>query len=294
MSVEARAKGRGDTQKHVRAAPVLTLLLLLAVGLLIWWILAATRSSTSLAQLGGDFHALYIAPDSRILYGQHGGVQVSVNGGETWTPPSGTGDAMAIASSPAQPTLLYQAGHDLFLKSVDGGETWSEAGFGNLPGTDIHGFTVAPSSGWLYANVAGHGLYRSKSEGATWEFVTSAVASAMTLAAGPGSPAVLYALTMDQGPLRSDDGGASWEPITPVPGMIASGLYSHPESSNLYTTGQAGVYLSTDKGESWTALGPDEPVALVAADSADESRLVAVAQGGQVYRSDDGGKTWQK
>lgn len=292
MSARAKAGGARKAQNRNRTVPVLAVLLLLALGLLAWWAFAGNRSGTSLGQLGGDFHALHVAPDGRVIYGQHGGIQISTDGGETWTQPSGTGDAMAISASPEQPTVLYQAGHDLFLKSTDGGETWSEPGFGNLPGTDIHGFTVSPESGWLYANVAGQGLYRSENEGESWEFVTSAAAGAMTLAAGPGSPAVLYALTMDQGLIRSDDGGNSWQPTELVPGMSMSGLYVHPESGDLYTTGREGVYLSTDQGESWTALGPDEPMALVAADSNDESTLMAVAQGGQVYRSDNGGETW--
>ena len=292
MSTRAGASGARKVQKENRSLPIVAVLLLLALALLAWWALAGNRSGTSLGQLGGDFHALHVASDGRVIYGQHGGIQVSTDGGETWTQPSGTGDAMAISGSSQQPTVLYQAGHDLFLKSTDSGESWREPGFSNLPGTDIHGFAVAPESGWLYANVAGQGLYRSKNEGESWEFVTSAAAGAMTLAAGPGSPATLYALTMDQGLIRSDDGGNSWQPTAPLSGMSMSGLYVHPESGNLYATGQEGVYLSTDQGESWTALGPDEPMALVAAYKGDESKLMAVAQGGQVYRSDNGGETW--
>lgn len=294
MSTRAKASGGRNTRKQNRTLPTVAVFLLLALSLLAWWIFVGNRSGSALGQLGGDFHALHVASDGRVIYGQHGGIQISTDGGETWTQSSGTGDAMAISASPRQPTVLYQAGHDLFLKSTDGGESWSEPGFGNLPGTDIHGFAVAPESGWLYANVAGQGLYRSENEGESWELVTSAAAGAMTLATGPGSPALLYALTMDQGLIRSDDGGNAWQAIAPVPGMSMSGLYVHPESGNLYVTGQEGVYLSTDQGESWTALGPDEPMALVAADSGDESTLMAVAQGGQVYRSDDGGETWLK
>lgn len=292
MSARAKVRDTRKVQNRNRTVPVVAVLLLLALGLLAWWAFAGNRSGTSLGQLGGDFHALHVASDGRVIYGQHGGIQISTDGGETWTQPSGTGDAMAISASVEQPATLYQAGHDLFLKSTDGGETWSEPGFGNLPGTDIHGFTVVPESGWLYANIAGQGLYRSENEGESWAFVTSAAAGTMTLAAGPGSPAILYALTMDQGLIRSNDGGNSWQPTAPVPGLSMSGLYVHPGSGNLYATGQEGVYLSTDQGESWTALGPDEPMALVAADSRDESTLMAVAQGGQVYRSENGGETW--
>lgn len=273
----------------------LTIGLVLLAALAAWLLVPRNASSEKLGQVSGDLHALQFAPGDRILYGQHDGLQISGDGGETWTPPSGTGDAMAIASSPDTPEMIYQAGHDLFLKSTDGGETWTEPGFGNLPGTDIHGFAVAPDTGALYANIAGQGLYRSTEGDNTWEFVTSATAGAMALAAGPGVPPVLYASTMDQGIIRSDDGGQSgqnWQRTATVPGMSMSGLYVHPESGNVYATGQEGVYKSTDKGENWTALGPDVPMALVAAETEDEAQLVAVAQQGKVYRSSDGGQTW--
>lgn len=273
----------------------------LALGLGVWWLTtrngATTVQNAGLGQLGGDLHALAFGPEGRIFYGQHGGLQISSDAGTSWTPPSNTGDAMAIATSPSQPKVIYQAGHDLFLKSTDGGDTWSAPGFGNLPGTDIHGFAVAPENGWLYANIAGQGLYRSTNANGPWKFVSPATGGAMALAAGPGVPATLYAATMDQGIIRSDDGGQggqNWQQTAVVPGMSMSGLYVHPESGNVYATGQEGVYRSTDKGETWTALGPDEPMALVAAETEEEAQLVAVAQQGKVYRSGDGGQTWVK
>ena len=200
---------------------------------------------------------------------------------------------MAIASSPAQPEVMYQAGHDLFLKSTDGGDTWTEPGFGNLPGSDIHGFAFAPASGLRYANIAGRGLYRSAEGDSTWEFVSPATGGAMTLSAGPGTPAVLYAATMDQGLIRSSDGGETWQPVTQPAGMSMSGLYAHPTNGTLYAAGQEGIYRSVDQGQSWEALGPGVPMALVTA-NADETKLVGVSQQGKVYRSDDGGETWIK
>jgi photosystem II stability/assembly factor-like uncharacterized protein len=267
---------------------------LIALGAV--WYVVQTRggNATTLGQVSGDLHALMFAPAGQIFYGQHGGLQISSDDGRSWTRPSGTGDAMAIASSPKQPEVIYQAGHDLFLKSSDGGKTWTEPGFGNLPGTDIHGFAIAPESGWLYANIAGQGLYRTTGNDTAWEFVTSATAGAMTLAAGPGTPAVLYALTMDQGLIRSTDGGNDWQIAARVPGTSMSGVYGHPKSGNLYLAGEEGIYLSSDQGESWSLLKTGESMALVAADTADETKLVAISQQGQTYRSDDGGKTWLK
>lgn len=287
--------------KRAERLPALWLWLAVAAVLLIgsgvWWSLsrgpASSTQDAGLGQLGGDLHALAFAPEGRLFYGQHGGLQISGDAGQSWTPPSGTGDAMAISASPAQPEVIYQAGHDLFLKSTDGGQSWSSPGFGTLPGTDIHGFAVAPENGWLYANIAGRGLYRLTDDDGAWEFLSAATGGAMALAAGPGVPAVIYAATME-GVIRSEDGGGSWQRVSRAPGMSMSGIYVHPKSGNVYAAGQQGVYRSRDGGQSWTELGPGVPMALVAADPTQEDRLLAVSQQGKVYRSDDGGETWLK
>jgi photosystem II stability/assembly factor-like uncharacterized protein len=284
------------TNERAKQRPSWWLLLagagLLALGAV--WFVVQFQGRTTLGQVSGDLHALLMVPGGQLFYGQHGGLQLSRDDGKTWTAPSGTGDAMALAASPSAPERIYQAGHDLFLKSSDGGKTWTKPGFGNLPGSDIHGFAIAPESGWLYANIAGQGLYRATGDDTTWEFVSPATAGAMTLAAGPGTPAVLYALTMDQGLLRSSDGGGEWQATEAVPGLSMSGVYVHPTSGTLYGAGQEGIYQSKDGGESWTLLRTGEPMALVAGDPADENKLVAISQAHQTYRSDDGGTTWVK
>lgn len=288
-----RSRRKGGAKGQSRSLPVVFGAIGLAlVGLLAWYALG--RGNGGLGRVGGDLHSLLVTVDGRFIYGQHSGVQVSSDGGKTWTAPSGTGDAMALSASPRQPDTIYQAGHGLFLKSEDAGRTWQEPGFGNLPSSDIHGFAVGPAGEALYANVAGRGLHVSWDEGKTWEFVTRATADAMALAAGPGpgeSPA-LYALSMSQGPIGSQDGGNTWSRIGGVPKTSGSGIHVHPRSGNLYLTGEGGVYRSRDRGESWQELGPPVAMALIAAHPEDESKLVAVARNGQVYRSEDGGESW--
>ena len=132
-----------------RPSPLLPRPLLLAggtlvaavIGLLIWQALKPGASGGALGRLEGDMHALMFTSDGRVLYGQHGGIQTSSDGGKTWSDPGGQGDAMGLGASGE---TMYLAGHDVFQKSTDGGKTWTSPGFGNLPATDIHGFAVGP------------------------------------------------------------------------------------------------------------------------------------------------------
>ena len=260
------------------------------VGLLAWQALKPGASGNALGKLEGDMHALLFTNDGRVLYGQHGGIQVSSDAGKTWSAPSGQGDAMGLGASG---DALYMAGHDVFQKSNDGGKTWTSPGFANLPGTDIHGFAVAPSSGWLYANLAGSGLYRSTDGGKAWQAVNAATGGAMALAIGSGTPPAMFAATM-QGMIRSTDGGASWQPLPNASSLVGMALSVAPKSGAVYASSTKGVVRSTDNGETWTELaGPGEAVALVAPDPSDEQKLMAVSGTGQVYSSTDGGGTWK-
>lgn len=282
-SQTSAARGRG----------LLTPAALLTAALLgggLWWQTQGSRGQAA-TRLTGDFHALRVLPDGRLLYGQHAGVSVSADRGKSWGPSNTVGDAMALASSTQSPDVLVMAGHDVLKVSRDRGKTWQEQGFGTLPGTDIHGFAALPDQPdvW-YANVAGRGLYRTEN-GEDWRFVSPATASAMALAAGPGKFPRLYALIMDAGLIVSDD-GAVWQRAGDAPQAAGSGLDVHPVSGNVYLAGPGGVARSEDKGASWTNLKLPEGALLVTSDPRNEAGLYAVGASGTVYRSVDGGTTW--
>ena len=260
------------------------------VGLLVWQALKPGASGEALGRLEGDMHSLMFAGDGRVLYGQHGGIQTSSDGGQTWSAPGGEGDAMGLGASGE---TMYLAGHDVFQKSDDGGKTWSSPGFGNLPATDIHGFAVGPSSGWLYANLAGAGLHRSTDGGKTWQLLSAATADAMALAVGSGTPPKMFAATM-RGLTRSQDGGVNWQPVPNASNLLGMALAVDPKTNAVYASSGSGVVRSTDDGETWNETGgPGEALALIAVDPKDTAHLMAVSGTGQVYSSVDAGKTWK-
>lgn len=141
-----------------------------------------------------------------MYFGHHGGLLLSRNGGRDWQPTSlENADAMALAAPPADPQLMYAAGHNVFYKSEDGGRTWRPAN-NDLPGLDIHGFAADPEHPDLvYAHVVGFGLFRSEDSGETWELRSSRL-RALNLAVGETS-GTLYAIAVQSGLLHSTDGG---------------------------------------------------------------------------------------
>lgn len=248
--------------------------------------MAGMDSGQSLAKLEGDLHALTVGEDGRLFYGQHAGVQISQDGGQTWTTPSGGGDAMGMGVNAGQ---VFLAGHDFFAVSPDSGRTWRKPGVGNLPGTDIHGFSVA-ANGWLYANLAGGGLYRSTDNGLNWNFVTQATTRAYKIVASTGTPPVLYALTQDQGLIRSSNGGTAWkqikldgQPLTIAVETSGAVLISQLDSS---------ILRSSDGGVTWAKSKAPEVFILLAIDPKNSQKIYGVSEKGQVYASRDAGRTW--
>ena len=292
MTTKARTNTTAPPAKRPGVLLPATLLTVALLGGALWWQTRGDQVRTA-QRLSGDFHALRVLPDGRLLYGQHAGVSVSSDGGRTWGPTDGAGDAMALASSARTPGTLVLAGHDVLKTSRDGGQTWQDSGFGNLPGTDIHGFAALPDQPdvW-YANIAGRGLYRTEN-GQDWRFVSPATAGAMALAVGPGPFPRLYALTMGDGLIVSDN-GTTWQRAGDAPQAAGSGLDVHPVSGNVYIAGPTGVARSEDRGATWTDLNLPEGALLVTADPQDEAKLYAAAESGVVYRSVDGGSTWSR
>jgi len=227
-----------------------------------------------------------------VFFGHHGGLLVSHDGGRNWQNTAlQNADAMALALPASNPQIQYAAGHNVFYKSSDAGETWQRVTT-NLPGTDIHGFAVDPTdANRVYAFVVNFGLYTSADGGAIWTELSTAVPpSTYNLAVGEANQ--LYLAAGEMGLWHSADSGQTWLPFDNLSGGAVTVVY---HSGKLYaaTLGpEAGLYVSSDAGASWTRLGLSGTLLAVAVSPQDPRRLIAVNQYGEVFASRDGGQTW--
>ena len=245
-----------------------------------------------------DFHSLAFSltePDT-VFFGHHGGLLVSKNGGKDWEPTTlNNADAMALALPPSDPQIMYAAGHDVFFKSTDGGQTWESIGT-NLPGTDIHGFTVNPeNANQVYAHVVGFGIFGSQDGGSIWDQLSDSVPqSTFNLTVGENSE-TLYAAAGQEGLWQSQDGGQTWKPMQTAPDSGAVALTYISENRRFYVTTAgdlAGLYVSDDNGQSWKALGLNGIFLAVAVSPLDPDHIIAVNDQGEVFASRDGGVSW--
>jgi photosystem II stability/assembly factor-like uncharacterized protein len=193
-------------------------LVLAAVGFLMYGPLRRSNPPGAIAKLEtADFHALAFSPDDPnvVFFGHHNGVLRSDDGGRAWRPlvERRDFDAMSLAVPQSADNRLYMAGHDVFQSSTDGGVSWQPVSH-NLPGTDIHAFTISPDvPTHVFASVVGYGLFQSLDGGQTWTKLSEGAPPDVTaLASVGGNPESLLVGSGRAGVVRSSDGGQSWLP----------------------------------------------------------------------------------
>lgn len=265
---------------------------IVAIGLAVTGAVLLSRSSsgpTAWSKLGTqDVHSLaFVGDASNLLFGHHGGIRESRDGGRTWTALAARDDAMGM--SPAKDGSIVVAGHEVFTASSDGGATWTSIET-DLPSRDIHGFARDPADGArMWAALATGGLYESRDGGRTFAkvFADNVV---FPVAASTGGISRLFAVSAS-GLVVSEDGGRTFaQRSSPKLYPIAT-LTATPAGDVLVAGGPDGVWRSDDGGRSWRDLGFGPGAAAVAL-APDGRTIGIVARDTTFFRSDDGGATW--
>lgn len=283
--------GRGIGSRAVRLIAGSALVLAIVGGAL-WFVFAGTPGSpVAWARLGtADVHALAFDPadPERLLFGHHGGLLASSDGGRSWQPTALSGaDAMNVGQLGGD--RLQIAGHDVYLESTDGGATWTPVP-NDLPALDLHAFAVDPADSdraWAFA--VGHGLFRTEDAGRRWELLDPNNWGALTTYLRDG--ATVLAAIGPEGLVRSRDGGLTWEPMA-YPGAPLAALAAAPDGSAIYAATGNGIRRSTDEGATWTDTGFPLQALALAISPDDPERLAAVDQDTLFYVSPDGGASW--
>lgn len=158
-----------------------------------------------------DFHQMDVSPlDPKTIYGSYGRIQVSRDGGSTWTiagnPPA---DLIALAASSQKTERIYAATRNGLHVSQDGGASWAVLGF---TGEVVSTVKAGPGNA-LYAFVLGKGLMRT-TEGSAGEWQSLANDFGETiplhLAIDGRNDRHLALTTQTNAVLESHDGGKSW------------------------------------------------------------------------------------
>lgn len=243
------------------------------------WAKLGTQDVHSLAFVGGD--------PEHLLFGHHGGVSQSLDGGRTWTSLSVREDAMSM--TPAADGSIVIAGHEVFSGSSDGGATWRPIP-ADLPNLDIHGFTRDPADpARMWAYLATGGLWESGNGGIHWERVrTDNVV--LPLAISDGSITTLLAVDAT-GLVASTDGGRTLVTRGEPPTYPMTSLAATSDGRTIYAGAPDGLFRSDDGGRTWNPTGYVGS-AFAIATSPDGATVAVVSRDAEFFRSSDRGATW--
>jgi len=243
------------------------------------WTRFGSADVHSLAFIGGD--------PQHLLFGHHGGLEESRDGGRTWSALPVRDDAMSM--SPAADGSIVIAGHEVFVASRDGGKTWAPITT-DLPSLDIHGFTRDPSDpARMWAYLATGGLWESTDFGARFAQVRQDNVL-FPLAVGDASATRLLGVDVD-GLATSPDGGRTWSPLGMPPTYPMTSLAATPDGAVVYAGSTDGLYRSADGGRTWAKTGYAGS-AFAIATSSDGQAVAVVSRETEFFRSSDGGISW--
>ena len=179
-------------------------------------IIVSRDGAQSWQQLAGgvdgpvDFHAMDVSPaDPNVIFGLYGMVQVTRDGGMTWTvagsPPA---DVYDIAASAVDPDIVYAATRSGVMVSLDGGRTWNPSGGKGQTASMVE----TSADGKVYAFVLGSGLVSTSATTLAWKTVANNFGELVLLhlAVDASNPDRMFAVTGESKILTSTDGGKNW------------------------------------------------------------------------------------
>ena len=231
-------------------------------------------------------------PQKIILGTERQGVQISENGGETFTS-ANVGfqhqhilDVAMDHEHPERALVVLTFDTDAFLATHDGGTSWSALGPG-LKRTDLRHVYAAPGAWWASLSNGGWMKY----EEATHKWVKAGffVADAAPVATAAPAP---------KGKKGTAAASAAKRPAAKAktaPVFVAFQVNDMAFSGETWFAASAGgVLVSKDRGTTWKSAGSNsfvkQPAQSLEA-SADGSQVWAVSQRNLLY-SADGGKSW--
>jgi photosystem II stability/assembly factor-like uncharacterized protein len=286
-----------------------------------------TPKSDELSVLNHGFVVLDAADPSRVFLGTGeyttqstgDGLFRSDDGGDNWTriaTAAQVGSQISgIALAPGNSNIIHVTGTRGYVRSLDGGATWSQRRGGSASSLVVH--PTDPNI--LFVGIGNDGVYRSTNGGGSITRLATGLPAAgsvgrVMLAISRSDPLVVYAAVGNrssglEGLYRSADGGTTWTRKAATPNFPSpQGWYDmfigvDPASPDTVYCGgvdpryaTAGVIKTTNGGDSWTEISagplggqlhPDHHAIAFGAGG-----IMWCGNDGGVWKSANGGQSW--
>jgi len=195
-----------------------------------------------------DFHKMAISPSGRpVIVGDHGGLQVTHDGGKSWKKAGKLpANAYAFSLSAQSDKRLYAATDQGIQLSEDLGLNWKPASNNSLPATAV---SVTPE-GQILAYIVGSGLVVSEEGNIKWKSLFNGFGKhvPMNIYWQAGSPEHLLIRDQANALWESSDGGNFWQYFLDAKPLN----FSQTQGKDLFNKFCAACHQNEGVGESYS------------------------------------------
>jgi hypothetical protein len=233
---------------------------------------------------GGKITALAISGSAIFAGTWGGGIYLSENNGESWTPMnSGLPDKALIVSLAVKDSRVFASlssvpGSSSIYVSNNSGGTWTLFSTGLPSNPYVYALTILENNIIAGTN---KGVLASENSGASWKAVNEGLPANAYVYALAVSGTRLFAGTWSNGIFVSEDNGAFWSQSSNGLPLNCRVYSIAANGKTIYAGTNSGVYISENKGERWTPSNGGLSTVFVSSLAIGETRVYAGSN--QVY-----------
>jgi photosystem II stability/assembly factor-like uncharacterized protein len=235
--------------------------------------------------------AMETDPSGSIFAGGYGGVSISRDEGETWSPTDINLGSNLVYDLLQINQVLFAAGYPGGVcRSTDEGTHWTAVNTG-LP-SERTTCLATNNGGIIYCGTEGSGIYITTNQGDTWVAVNNGLLSLYIYSLCIDADGAVYAGARD-GVYKSTDQGGTWVlSSNGLPGRIVDALLH--VSGLLFASSSGAVYISSDDGSTWNRKGLNQlPSRVYNVLKVNAAGVIHAGGDLGVYTSSDFGENWQ-
>jgi photosystem II stability/assembly factor-like uncharacterized protein len=251
---------------------------------------AASSGGGSL--VGTEIHFLSATTGLAIVSDPGSGVSAAYrtpDGGVSWTAVTLPGSSRVTSLHFVDEKNAYAIGPETFLRSADGGQTWTAQPIAK--GNSFNSIDCSSAMTCLMTVTGGNQLIETTDGGATATVKTTS--SSLIYGAAYASPLQIVAVGASGATVLSSDGGATFKPSSADVGGQYSKLRRGPGAMVLAPGANGEIAISSNNAQTWQTVATQSSQELVDAAFATPTLGYALDAKGGLQRTNNGGASWQ-
>jgi len=249
--------------------------------------------------------AVDIVDPTKVYIATHHGLLQLKNEKELFRVGESMNDYMGFSPHPTEASTFFSSGHPShggnmgFLKTIDGGVTWSKVSDGLNGPVDFHAMAVSAVNPNLVYGWHQGSLQRSLDQGKTWTIVNSEVLPVQLTTDTKDESTVYAATPRGSGVMVSRDMGVTWSSLSPaIEGGVVLAIAVHHEDPKIifiFSEKLGGLGKSLDGGETWNKVFggiENEVVTQIAISKSEPNTVYVLSKENKLFKSMSAGDSW--